>query len=382
MVLGVERAALAVVREPSVDIVVPVYNEELDLEHSVRRLRAYLDACFPFHANVTIADNASTDDTQAIGERLAATVPGVSYMRLSDKGRGRALAAAWLLSKAEVVGYMDVDLSTDLGALLPLVAPLISGHSDVAVGSRLAPGSRVRRGAKRELISRCYNALLRVALGARFRDAQCGFKAIRTETARRLVPRTENRSWFFDTELLVLAQRAGLRIHEVPVDWDDDPDSRVSILPTALEDLGGVWRLMRSGPSRIVRFATVGIASTLAYGLIYLALRELAAPWLANLVALIVTAVANTAANRRFTFGVQGRRGAATDYAAGLTAFLIALVLTTGAGDALRHLMPGAPHLLEVAAMTGANLIATLCRYAMFRGWMDSRLQVVAANST
>ena len=380
--LGVERAALAVVREPSVDIVVPVYNEELDLEHSVRRLRAYLDACFPFHANVTIADNASTDDTQAIGERLAATVPGVSYMRLSDKGRGRALAAAWLLSKAEVVGYMDVDLSTDLGALLPLVAPLISGHSDVAVGSRLAPGSRVRRGAKRELISRCYNALLRVALGAWFRDAQCGFKAIRTETARRLVPRTENRSWFFDTELLVLAQRAGLRIHEVPVDWDDDPDSRVSILPTALEDLGGVWRLMRSGPSRIVRFATVGIASTLAYGLIYLALRELAAPWLANLVALIVTAVANTAANRRFTFGVQGRRGAATDYAAGLTAFLIALVLTTGAGDALRHLMPGAPHLLEVAAMTGANLIATLCRYAMFRGWMDSRLQVVAANST
>ena len=380
--LGVERAALAVVREPSVDIVVPVYNEELDLEHSVRRLRAYLDACFPFHANVTIADNASTDDTQAIGERLAATVPGVSYMRLSDKGRGRALAAAWLLSKAEVVGYMDVDLSTDLGALLPLVAPLISGHSDVAVGSRLAPGSRVRRGAKRELISRCYNALLRVALGARFRDAQCGFKAIRTETARRLVPRTENRSWFFDTELLVLAQRAGLRIHEVPVDWDDDPDSRVSILPTALEDLGGVWRLMRSGPSRIVRFATVGIASTLAYGLIYLALRELAAPWLANLVALIVTAVANTAANRRFTFGVQGRRGAATDYAAGLTAFLIALVLTTGAGDALRHLMPGAPHLLEVATMTGANLIATLCRYAMFRGWMDSRLQVVAANST
>ena len=165
----------------------------------------------------------------------------------------------------------------------------------------------MRRGAKRELISRCYNALLRVALGARFRDAQCGFKAIRTETARRLVPRTENRSWFFDTELLVLAQRAGLRIHEVPVDWDDDPDSRVSILPTALEDLGGVWRLMRSGPSRIVRFATVGIASTLAYGLIYLALRELAAPWLANLVALIVTAVANTAANRRFTFGVRGQ---------------------------------------------------------------------------
>ena len=358
-----------------------MHNEEADLEPCLRRLHAHLDE-LPYPFRITVAENASTDGTLAVARRMAAELPGVEVAALPQPGRGRALRETWLASDAPVLVYMDVDLSTDLAAFLPLVAPLISGHSDVAVGSRLAPGSRVRRGAKRELISRCYNALLRVALGARFRDAQCGFKAIRTETARRLVPRTENRSWFFDTELLVLAQRAGLRIHEVPVDWDDDPDSRVSILPTALEDLGGVWRLMRSGPSRIVRFATVGIASTLAYGLIYLALRELAAPWLANLVALIVTAVANTAANRRFTFGVQGRRGAATDYAAGLTAFLIALVLTTGAGDALRHLMPGAPHLLEVAAMTGANLIATLCRYAMFRGWMDSRLQVVAANST
>jgi Glycosyl transferase family 2 len=246
-VLGVERAALAVVREATVEIVVPVYNEERDLERSVRRLRAYLDARFPFHATVTIADNASIDGTRDIGERLALTVPGVRYVRLADKGRGRALAAVWLLSEAEIVAYMDVDLATDLDALLPLVAPLISGHSEVAIGSRLASGSRVRRGLKRELISRCYNALLQIALGTRFKDAQCGFKAIRAETARRLVPRVENRSWFFDTELLVLAQRSGLRIHEVPVDWDDDPDSRVSILPTALEDLAGVWRLMRSG---------------------------------------------------------------------------------------------------------------------------------------
>jgi hypothetical protein len=141
---------------------------------------------------------------------------------------------------------MDVDLSTDLNALLPLVAPLISGHSDVAIGSRLGRGARVRRGLKRELISRCYNALLHIALGTRFSDAQCGFKAVRADTARRLMPRVENRSWFFDTELLVLAQRAGLRIHEVPVDWDDDPDSRVSIVPTALEDLAGIWRLMLS----------------------------------------------------------------------------------------------------------------------------------------
>lgn len=250
--MDVERAALAVSREPEVEIVVPVHNEERDLEPGIRRLRAYLDARFPFHATVTIADNASTDGTGAIGERLAATVQGVGYMRIADRGRGRALAAAWLLSPADVVAYMDVDLSTDLDALLPLVAPLISGHSDVAIGSRLSTGARVHRGLKRELISRFYNTLLRVALGARFRDAQCGFKAVRGMTARRLVPQVENRNWFFDTELLILAQRAGLRIHEVPVDWTDDLDSRVRIIPTAIEDLRGVWRLMRA------RFSSIG----------------------------------------------------------------------------------------------------------------------------
>src|SRR5205823_9032804 len=198
IVLGVERAALAVVREPTVEIVVPVYNEERDLERGVRRLRAYLDARFPFHATVTIADNASTDGTQATGERLAQTVPGVGYMRISEQGRGRALAAAWLLSRAEVVAYMDIDLSTDLDALLPLVAPLISGHSDVAIGSRLAAGARVHRGVKRELISRAYNLLLHVVLGTRVRDAQCGFKAARADAAQRLLPLVEDQAWFFD----------------------------------------------------------------------------------------------------------------------------------------------------------------------------------------
>jgi hypothetical protein len=146
---------------------------------------------------------------------------------------------------------MDVDLSTGLEALLPLVAPLLSGHSDLAIGSRLAAGAHVRRGVRREVISRGYNLLLRLALGVRFRDAQCGFKAVRADVARRLLPGVENRNWFFDTELLVLAERAGLRIHEVPVDWIDDPDSRVRIAATVTEDLRGVWRLLRSrGPQR------------------------------------------------------------------------------------------------------------------------------------
>jgi len=376
----VERAALAVVREPTVEIVIPVYNEERDLERSVRHLRAYLDACFPFHAVVTIVDNASTDGTQEIGGRLAGAVPGVHYIRLNDKGRGRALAAAWLISTADVVAYMDVDLSTNLDALLPLVAPVISHHSDLAIGSRLSTGARVRRGWKRELISRCYNALLRVALGATFTDAQCGFKAIRAETARRLIPQVENRSWFFDTELLVLAQRASLRVAEVPVDWNDDPDSRVRLVPTALEDLRGVWRLMLTQPTRLARFTAVGITSTIAYVLIYLALRDFLPAWTANATALIVTAVANTAANRRFTFGVRGREGLAGDHAAGLAAFLLALVLTTATSEIMRSVAPHAAPLLEALVLTAANLVATLCRYRLFRGWMDSRLQVMTAD--
>jgi glycosyltransferase involved in cell wall biosynthesis len=229
--------------EPLVDIVVPVYNEERDLGPSVRRLHEYLTSRFPFPAAITIADNASTDTTLAVAQGLTKEIPGVRVLHLDAKGRGRALRAAWLQSDAEIVAYMDVDLSTDLNALLPLVAPLVSRHSDLAIGSRLARGARVKRGPKRELISRAYMLVLRLSLGAHFSDAQCGFKAVRTSVAKQLVPNIKDEGWFFDTELLILAQRAGLRVHEVPVDWTDDPDSRVAIVRTAVEDLKGVWRL-------------------------------------------------------------------------------------------------------------------------------------------
>jgi glycosyltransferase involved in cell wall biosynthesis len=229
--------------EPLIDIVIPVYNEERDLGPSVRRLHDYLGSDFPFPAVITIADNASRDGTLAVANGLANELTRVRVVHLDKKGRGRALRAAWLQSDARIVAYMDVDLSTDLRALLPLVAPLLSGHSDLAIGSRLARGARVKRGPKRELISRCYMLVLRLALGAHFTDAQCGFKAVRTSVAKQLLPRVKDEAWFFDTELLILAQRAGLRVHEVPVDWTDDPDSRVAILRTAIEDLRGVVRL-------------------------------------------------------------------------------------------------------------------------------------------
>ena len=226
------------------DVVVPVYNEETDLETSVRRLHAHLAAHFPYTFRITIADNASTDATPAIAAGLADALPGVTAFRLAEKGRGRALRAVWGASDAQVLAYCDVDLSTDLAALLPLVAPLISGHSDVAIGTRLGRGARVVRGPKREIISRCYNLLLRSLLQAGFSDAQCGFKAIRRDAARQLLPLVEDTGWFFDTELLVLAERSGLRIHEVPVDWVDDPDSTVDIVATAAADLRGIARML------------------------------------------------------------------------------------------------------------------------------------------
>ena len=228
---------------PVVDVVVPVYNEERDLGPSIRKLHAFLRTSFPFSSVITIADNASKDGTLALANQLATELPGVRVLHLDQKGRGRALRVAWSKSDAQVVAYMDVDLSTDLKALLPLVAPIVSGHSDLATGSRLARGSRTKRGPKREFISRSYMLILRLLLGAGFTDAQCGFKAVRASVARELVNVVEDNTWFFDTELLILAQRRGLRLHEVPVDWTDDPDSRVAIVRTAIDDLKGVWRL-------------------------------------------------------------------------------------------------------------------------------------------
>jgi glycosyltransferase involved in cell wall biosynthesis len=229
---------------PQVEIVVPVRNEECELVPNVTRLAAYLRNGFPATARIIIADNGSTDGTWELARGLANSDPDlVRAVHLDQPGRGRALHDVWSGSDADVVAYMDVDLSTDLRALLPLIAPLLSGHSDVAIGTRLAHGARVARGWKREIISRCYNLLLRLTLGVRFSDAQCGFKAVRSDVARALLPVVADRSWFFDTELLVLAERAGLRIHEVPVDWADSADSRVRILATALGDLRGIWRV-------------------------------------------------------------------------------------------------------------------------------------------
>jgi glycosyltransferase involved in cell wall biosynthesis len=234
------------IASPTVEIVVPVYNERAVLEQQLTHLTDYLTRAFPLDWRVTVADNASTDGTGALVDELAARMDGVSGMHIARKGRGAALRAAWLASDADVVTYMDVDLSTNLASLLPLVAPLVSGHSHVAIGTRLVRSAQVRRQLKRELLSRGYNRLTRLALGAHFSDAQCGFKALRGDVARRLIPLVEDDGWFFDTELLALAQRNRLRIYEVPVAWIEDLDSRVHIPSTVAGDLRGLWRVRQA----------------------------------------------------------------------------------------------------------------------------------------
>ena len=378
-----------------VEIVVPVMDEERDLGPSVRRLDAFLSAGFPFTARITIADNGSTDGTWATACALEAALPRVRATQLAEPGRGRALRTAWSGSDADVLAYMDADLSTDLNALLPLVAPLLSGHSDVAIGTRLAHGARVIRGPRREILSRGYNLLLHAVLGARFSDAQCGFKAISRARAGALLPLASDPGWFFDTELLILAQRAGLRIHEVPVDWTDDADSRVRLLPTVVADLRGIARLGTglglgtitvprlgreplAGPGagtgglrrQAVVFAAVGAVSTAAYLALYLLLRSVAPAQLANAASLLITAVANTAANRRFTFGLRGRGGATRHQVRGLAAFGEGWALTAAALAGLHATVPAPGRALEVAVLVVASLAAAAVRFALYRGWV------------
>ncbi|QXJ19772.1 bifunctional glycosyltransferase family 2/GtrA family protein [Actinomadura graeca] len=374
-----------------VEVVVPVHNEERVLAASVRRLHAYLGETFPYPFRITIADNASTDATWWAAEELMAALPRVRAVRLDLKGRGRALRHVWSTSDADVVAYMDVDLSTDLDAFLPLVAPLLSGHSDLAIGSRLTRGSAVVRGPRREVVSRCYNLLLRTTLAARFTDAQCGFKAARTEIVQALLPSVEDEEWFFDTELLLLAERNGLRIHEVPVDWVDDPDSRVDVLRTARDDLRGMARVARrmltgafrapvggrarpglpAGMARqLPAFAVIGVLSTAAQLVLFVLLRTAMGPLWANALSLGATTVANTAANRRFTFGVTGAGRAFRQQLEGGAAFLLGLALSTGGLALLHAAAPGASRAVEVAALVAANGVATLVRFLLMRAWI------------
>ena len=373
-----------------VEVVVPAYNEAPHLEASITRLRRYLDESFPFRTVVTIVDNGSTDGTPLVARRLASTMDGVQALILPRKGRGYALRTAWSASEAAVVAYMDVDLSTSLSALLPLVGSVLSGHSDLAVGTRLARGSRVVRGPKRELISRGYSHMVRLSLRSRVSDFQCGFKAIRRERALQILPLVDDDEWFFDTELIVTAERLGVRISETPVEWTDDPTSSVDIVRTALDDLHGIWRMARrrqpghartptsadgasqASAEQLLSFAGVGVLSTLSYLLLFAAAWSALGPWLANAVALAFCTLVNTALHRSLArrsptdaVGVAGRPSFVTVVA---VLYGVSLLATTGA-IAVAQALAGPSLVGDALAASLACCVAALLRFSLLRGW-------------
>jgi putative flippase GtrA len=367
----------------TVEIAVPVYNEERILATSIDRLREHLDATFPFAWTIVIANNASTDGTGAVADRLAAADARVTHLALDRKGKGYAVRSAWERSSADVVAYTDVDLSTGLSGLLPLVAPLVSGHSDLSIGSRLSAGSSVARAPRRELISMAYNLLLRLVFAVKFRDAQCGFKAGRTEVIHALLPAVHDDAWFFDAELLLLAEHNGLRIHEVPVDWIDDPDSRVRIASTAMSDLRGVARMFvrfargrgdvdLGGQRRpaltedfgrqTVTFALIGAVATAVSLAIFVALRDpLGAVW-ANVVGFSATVLGNSWANRRWTF--RHRRDTQRWRRRLLTLVLLALSLVA-TSIAVASVEDGGTRQVIVLAVTW--VVAAIVRFVALR---------------
>jgi len=391
---------------PAVDIVLPVHNEEGGLAEAVRRLHAHLSNHLPYSFRITIADNASTDGTVEIADRLAQDLRAVCAVHLPEKGRGRALRAAWALSDAEVLAYMDVDLSTDLAAVLPLIAPLLTGHSDLAIGSRLARGSRVVRGSKREFISRSYNQTCG-ALCPSISPTPNAVSKPSAPTWRRsccrwcgtTVGSSTPRCWCWQRESACESMRS-------PPIWIDDPNSSVDIVGTAVTDLKGVWRAGRALASgslplkqlraqlgrgsiepatpgvptgmtkQLVRFTAVGMMSTLAYLLLFAASSTVMGAQVANLLALAVTAVVNTAANRRFTFGIRESAGAARSQLQGFGIFLLGLAITSGSLALLHAAAPAAGRMTELSVLILANLAATVMRFVLMRSWLFRRQEL------
>lgn len=229
-----------------VNVTIPVHNEETILPASIQSLRRFLEKHCRFKWEIVIANNASTDNTLKAARNLAKGVRGIRVVHLEQKGRGRALREVWMRSKADILSYMDVDLSSNLYAFPPLIEALVSGGFDIGIGSRLLKGSTTKRSLKREVISRGYNLLVKMLFRTKFSDAQCGFKAITSKAATELLPRLEDTGWFFDTELLVIAEKLGYRIFDLPVSWIEDLDSRVNIVKTALDDIRGLMRVRRN----------------------------------------------------------------------------------------------------------------------------------------
>lgn len=238
----------------SVEVVIPIYNEEEELEKNVKKLNSFLKKNLSsYRWHITVADNASTDNSFKIAKKLSRFLPNVGSVHLGQKGRGRAVKKAWRQSKTDILAYMDVDLSTDLNNFSPLLTSLTEGY-DIAIGSRLLPSSKVvGRPFKREILSRGYNIIIKIFFRTRFSDAQCGFKAVSRKVVEKLIPYIKDNAWFFDSELLIVGEKSGYRIYEEPVVWVDSPGSTVRVLKTVYGDLAGLWRIFWDKPWRRIK---------------------------------------------------------------------------------------------------------------------------------
>jgi len=222
-------------KKKSVDIVIPVYNEGLILEKNVKTLREFIiSKNVDYDYKIIISDNCSIDNTKEVSKRLSKECSDVRYLYIPVKGRGIALKVAWMLSKANVVCFLDADLSADLETLLKMINEILNGW-DACVGSRFVEGSVVKRCLKREITSRGYNLFLKMLFLKKFTDAQCGFKAFKGDVVKKVLPIINSEKWFFDTELLLRLERSGYKIKDFPYIYKEDPNSSVKIIPTSWE---------------------------------------------------------------------------------------------------------------------------------------------------
>ncbi|MEJ3655414.1 GtrA family protein [Actinomycetes bacterium KLBMP 9759] len=386
MTATVEDPPVELTRSPLTEIVIPIRDAACTPAATVRRLHAHLTRTFPFPFRITIAAGGGDAAGSATAMELQRDLPEVRFANVGGDGRGATLRRVWAASDADVVAYVDADLPVDLAGVLPLVAPLVSGHSDLVIGTRQA------RGVRRSVLSRTVGVLLRVLLGVRASDSQCGFKAGRAEVVKALLPGVHDERWFFDTELLCVAERHGMRIHELPIDCTGDQDGSVGSSRSVADMIRGIAaiscrkargtfgvtlppHLLRPAlpagvGNQLVWFAAIGVASLVTHAVLYLLLRTVLPALVANALALGLAAVLNTAANRRFTFGVRGWRGALRHHVEGGATFLLSLTATSAS---LLLAGSGLSRIAELAVLYIGDAVATAIRFTLLRYWVFAR---------
>ncbi len=226
-----------------ISIILPVYNEEECLEKNTETVLKYAKKFYE-NFEIVITDNASIDKTLDIAKKLSKKYKEIRYIHLDQKGRGRVLKKAWNESKADILAYSDIDLSTDIKAIKKLTDAIDQGY-DIATASRHSKQSQLDRTFKREILSKGYNFLLKLFLNTKISDAQCGFKAVNRRVVKEIIPLVKDNEWFFDTEMLILAERKGFRIKEIPVKWVEHAGSTVHIKKTVTDYLKSVFRLRK-----------------------------------------------------------------------------------------------------------------------------------------